>query len=331
MNIHDIAQEANVSTATVSRVINTPELVRVETRQRVKDVIYKYRYTPNALAKSLQNNSTRSIGVLTVDILNPYYATVVHSIERELNTQGYHTLLCNTGGKEEEISKYIRTLLEKRVDALVFVGSIYTPEIENDLILESSLKLPIILLNSIKDHDNIWCVLCDDNLGIKQATDYMIKNGRTNLLFVNSQGTYSASIKEKAFLIAVDNALDKSIHYLITEIDHPDIDTISKTLLPVLKECSFDGIVATDDLFANTAINILHDQGKILPDDVWVIGYNNSQVSEYTYPHITSVDSHMEDLGREGARILHSVLNDEIPSPRIQYLTPTLVLKGSTL
>ena len=115
MNIYDIAKEANVSTATVSRVLNNSGKVSEKTRERVLSVVNKYSYSPNVFARGLMSASLKTIGVLTVDIRDMYYATVAYTIEQEFEKLGYSVILCNTGVNAEQKERYIAMLTEKPV------------------------------------------------------------------------------------------------------------------------------------------------------------------------------------------------------------------------
>ena len=114
MNIYDVAKEAGVSIATISRVLNDPSLVSEKTRKKVEEVLLKHNYTPNAIARGLVVKSMKTIGMLTIDIRDVYYANVAYTMEHELSKNGYNVILCNTGGDVEEKAKYIKILAEKR-------------------------------------------------------------------------------------------------------------------------------------------------------------------------------------------------------------------------
>lgn len=365
MNIHDIAREAGVSTATVSRVINSPERVEESTRVRVLQVIQARAYTPNALARGLLHNRTKSIGVLTVDILNPYYATVVHAIERHLSTSGNTILLCSTGGSHAEKVRYIRILLEKRVDGLVFVGSVYRERDGAEEILSGARSVPIVMINSIIEAPNINCILCDDRAGVRLALDHAMDGGRKNILFISTQATSSSRLKEAECILHATSrgfqversgipgtsalpgsrnagvcADDESFasspsrtscgHLRIVETAPERLAELPAALVSAWEADSFDAILASDDLFANVAVNTLHTLHLGIPEDVWVIGYNNSYVSEQTYPRLTSVDSRMEDLGATTADRLTRILNGETVTEPVCVLQPRLVIKETS-
>jgi len=293
-------------------------------------VIKANAYTPNALARSLLHNRTLSIGVLTVDILNPYYATVVHSIERNLSAYGYSILLCNTGGNYQEKAKYIRTLLEKRVDGLVFVGSVYQEKDGSNEILAASHVIPIIMINSIIEAENIYCILCDDRKGIRVALNYLLDAGRSRILFINSATTTSALLKEDEFRkYMVSHAITEEMFHII-ETSTDCLQDLPKFIAEAFSKHAYEAILASDDLFANVAVNTLHNLHLPIPDSVWVIGYNNSYISDQTFPRLSSIDSRIMDIGVKTAEILVDILSNNTIHQRIQYLSPELVIKESS-
>ena len=309
--------------------MNKPDLVTTETRQKVEGVIATHRYKPNALARGLLSNRSSTVGVLTVDLLNPYYATVVHSIERNLVNFGYNSFLCNTGDDRAEKERYINTLLEKRVEGLVFVGSIYTAENGMDVIRNAARSVPVVVVNSLVEEENVYSVLCDDRAGVRLASEHLLQQGRRRILFVNTLETSSAQLKEQSFRRSL--SLHSEATHSIVETTGHSFANLTKQLEAELRPHAYDAVLATDDLFANAALGVLHALGKRVPEDVAVVGYNNSNVSELSFPRLTSIDSRMEDLGSECALVLERLLAGETGLSPARYLKPRLVAKESSL
>ena len=125
MNIYDIAKEAGVSIATVSRVLNNKGTVSAATRARVEAILKQNNYTPSAIARGMVSKSMRTVAVLTVDIRVPHYARTAYTIEREFSRRGYEVILCNTGGDRAETLRYLQAVNQKQVDGIVLVGSVF--------------------------------------------------------------------------------------------------------------------------------------------------------------------------------------------------------------
>lgn len=330
MNYHDIARESGVSIATVSRVLNSPHLVRDETRRRVLHVMKNHNYTPNALARGLLHNRTLTIGVLTTDILNPYYATVVQSIEKTLTSYSYNTLLCNTGTDAKQKARYIRALLERRVDGLVFVGSIYQEKEGAGDIIAASRTVPVVMINSVIRSPNIYSVFCDDGMGIQKAVAYLIEASRRRIVFINASGTPSSRMKERAFRGFLEEGLISPDSCRIIETSTETLGELPILLRSVLTEQAYDAILASDDLFANVVVNTLHGMHVPIPEAMWVVGYNNSYLSDQTFPRLTSIDSRMHEIGVCAVRTLMGILSQNAEPKRVLHLSPSLVVKDST-
>ncbi len=328
MNIHDIAREAAVSIATVSRVINNNARVHPGTKRRVQAVIKRRNYTPNALARGLLSNRTKNIGVFTVDILHPYYASVISRVQKDLNAHGYNLFFCNTGGDIESKKKYIEAFLENRVDGLIFVGSTYREKKDNVHIQKAACSVPIVLINNHIKGENVYCLLCDDAEGTFLATNHVIARGSKKLLFINGPDTQSGRRKRKGFDRAVEeNGLDPKAQTIINVTGSRDI--LPRLVENEFAEKSFHGVITSDDLFANQVVNTLQDRGIRIPEDVVVIGYNNSMICDLTYPHLSSVDSRFDDLGGLAAEAMISLLEGKEKRKRLEYLEPRLVIRNT--
>ena len=125
MNIYDIAREAGVSIATVSRVLNHKDTVRADTRAKVEKVLKRCNYAPSAIAQGMVSKSLHTVAVLTVDIRDSHYARTAYTIEREFGRRGYEVILCNTGGDRAETLRTLQAVAQKQVDGLILVGSIF--------------------------------------------------------------------------------------------------------------------------------------------------------------------------------------------------------------
>ena len=202
MNIYDIAKQAGVSIATVSRVLNGKGTVSPATRERVEAVLREHHYTPSAIARGMVSKSLRTVAVLTVDIRVPHYARTAYTMEQEFSRLGYEVILCNTGGKREAALRYLRAVTEKQVDGMVLVGSVFN-EIGRDPEVEPLLGLqPVVLANGQLELDNACSVLVDDGVGIGLAVRHLLEHGREKLVYFKELDTASARRKRDGFLAA---------------------------------------------------------------------------------------------------------------------------------
>lgn len=327
MNIKDIAQLAGVSSATVSRVLNGTAQVKEETRRRVIETVEQYRYTPNALARGLIIKRTRTIGVLTVDILNPYYASVIHYLEQELIRHGVTTFLCNTGQRDAEKRNYIQILLENRVDGLVFVGSTFRSDHQDHLLDLAADRLPTVLINGYMEHENISCVLCNDAMGIQLSFDRLVPPVE-RILFIGTIRTASGRRKLRAFQ---NNLRQKPTleGCVILTSDHT-LNRLPDKLDRMWKAHRFQGVVASDDLFAHALLSWARSSALHVPENFQVIGYNDSAIATYALPSLSSVNSRMDALGKAGAVSIEKRITGETQGFEQIILEPFLVERETT-
>ncbi len=308
MNIYDIAREAGVSISTVSRVLNNKENVNENTRRKVEEVLRRSNYTPSAIARGMVSKSMRTVAVLTVDIRVPHYARTAYTIEREFSRRGYEVTICNTGGELAETEKYLRTVIEKKADGIVLVGSVFntlcrTPEIE------SLLKtLPVVLANGKLDLPNSYSVLVDDRYGISLAVDHLVSRGYRELYYLKDMDTVSARLKCEGFVEArKKHGLEGSGKYVLeTSLS---IDGGMKAVQELIRtKQKFDAIVCGEDITAAGAVKALLRAGIKVPEEAAVTGFNNSEYARICEPQLTTIDNKPELVAMLSVQLLTSLI-----------------------
>lgn len=172
--IKDVAREAKVSIATVSRVLNNSAVVTDETKQRVLDAIKKTGYKPNALARSLKIQKTHTIGLIVPDISSPFYPEVVRGIEDIASMYSYNIFLCNTDQKEDKEMNYIEILSEKQVDGIIYMGDIIRDSVKQQL---HDVGIPIVLAGTEDAEFEFPNVNIDNKKASYDAVKYLISLG----------------------------------------------------------------------------------------------------------------------------------------------------------
>lgn len=200
MNIYDIAREAGVSIATVSRVLNHKDTVRADTRAKVEKVLKRCSYAPSAIAQGMVSKSLHTVAVLTVDIRDSHYARTAYTIEREFGRRGYEVILCNTGGDRAETLRTLQAVAQKQVDGLILVGSIFNTICQGAEMENLLRKMPVVLANGTLALPDAYSVMVDDCRGVEMAVEHLVKTGRRNLYYIKDKSTDSAAAKAKGFL-----------------------------------------------------------------------------------------------------------------------------------
>ena len=217
MNIYDIAREAGVSIATVSRVLNHKDTVRADTRAKVEKVLKRCNYAPSAIAQGMVSKSLHTVAVLTVDIRDSHYARTAYTIEREFGRRGYEVILCNTGGDRAETLRTLQAVAQKQVDGLILVGSIFNTICQGAEMENLLRKMPVVLANGTLALPDAYSVMVDDCRGVEMAVEHLVKTGRRNLYYIKDKSTDSAAAKAKGFLSGMAAAgLDADGHVLET-------------------------------------------------------------------------------------------------------------------
>lgn len=308
MNIYDIAQQAGVSIATVSRVLNNKDTVSSATRAKVEAVLAKSNYTPSAIAQGMVSKSMRTVAVLTVDIRVPHYARTAYTIEREFSRRGYEVILCNTGGDRAATLKYLRAVTKKQVDGIVLVGSVFN-QIGRDPEIEALLRgAPVVLANGKLDLPNAFSVLVDDAYGVQLAVEHLISRGKENLVYVKDLDTASACAKAEGFAQAMKRAgKDPRERILETEESMEGGIRAAEQLLASGVAC--DGVVCGEDLTAVGVVKGLRRAGLRVPEDVAVTGFNNSIYARLCEPELTGVDNKPEQVALLCVQLLESLLS----------------------
>ncbi len=323
MNIYDISEKAGVSIATVSRVLNGNANVSEKTRKKVLDVMEKYGYTPNAFARGLGLNTMKTIGLLCTDSSDLYQAKAICYIEKLLHGEGYDSILCCSGFELENKKKCLNLLLNKKVDALILIGSsfVYDSEEENQYIVDAGSQVPVMLLNAALDAPNVYGVLTDDYSSMYEATAKLVKEGIQNILYFYNSNSYSGKKKRAGYLSAIEALGLKKDERLLQFYgqNHEDIPGMAEHLLK-LKESGvvFEGIITSDDELALGAVKFAKQAGLKIPEELSIIGYNNSMLATCSDPEISSIDIRLEKLCQHlTGSLMHALEGEELPKQAV--------------
>jgi len=323
--ILDIAREANVSTATVSRVVNSSGNVSDEKQMLVEAAIKKLNYEPNAIARELVTKSTNIIGLLVPDITNTYVPTVMNSFVNEIESYKYTTFLGITNADPQKELRYINIMLQKRVEALVLLGSRLRNSATDKRLAEISKRIPVLFMDYLPDTDGDFaCVMTDEEKGTFLATEYLINLGHKRIAFLNGNTDYTTYFyKHKGFAAAMKkHGIEVQRKYMVTVDPHFNGGYLGCTQLLELSEHP-TAILASGDQVAVGTYKAIFSKGLKVPDDISVIGYSGSPMSEGVYPALTTVLQFALEAGSEAAHMLRGLLKgsrtekEKIFTPRI--------------
>lgn len=329
-SIKDVAREAGVSIATVSRVLNDIDVVNEDTKKKVLDAIKKLGYRPNIVARSLKTQRTKTIGILIPDISNQLYPEIVRGAEDVSNIYDYNVILCNSDLDIDKEKEYLRVLKEKMVDGVIYISSSLSDKIL-DLINELDLKTVLV---ETKDKDGVLPSVTIDNVkGCYDSTKLLIDKGLKNIAFIgtdkdtmNAWGDRYLGF-EKAMKEAGLN-IDPELVYFSSLKVKTGYEGIDKFIESGKK---FEGVVCASDDIAMGAINALRDNGIQVPKDVSVIGFNDNFAASIFYPKITTVSQPTYDMGSVAMRMLIKLLNKQELDKSHFVLDHQLIERESTI
>lgn len=310
VTIYDVAREANVSMATVSRVVNGNQNVKPATRKKVLEVIERLEYRPNAVARGLASKKTTTVGVIIPDISNNIYAEAARGIEDIATMYRYNIILANSDQNEEKELTLLDTMLGKQVDGIVMMSDAVTPRLHQSI--EHS-PVPIVLAGSVDESNQFASVNIDYFQASYEAVQMLIDNGHKRIAFVSGplQYTINSKFKLEAYKKALTDAnLEIDEDLIIAEDGTYDSGVEAWETLSAVNQPPTAFFAGSDEL----AIGLIHgaqDSGKKVPDEIEVISFENSKLARMVRPQLTSVVLPLYDIGAVAMRLLTKIMNKE--------------------
>ena len=326
ITIYDVAREANVSMATVSRVVNGNPNVKPATRKKVLEVIDRLDYRPNAVARGLASKKTTTVGVIIPDVSNMFFSSLARGIDDVATMYKYNIILANSDGDSMKEVNVLNNLLAKQVDGVIFMGHRITDEIRGEF---SRSKTPVVLAGSIDPDEQVGSVNIDYTAATKDAVSLLAKNNQKIALVsgalidpINGQNRlkgYKEALKE--------NNLDYS-EGLIFEAPYSFKEGLA--LVERIMNSGATAAYVTDDELAIGVLDGLIDRGVKVPEEFEIITANNSLLAEAARPRLSSVTQPLYDMGAVAMRLLTKMMNKEEVEQKTIVLPYGISEKSST-
>lgn len=332
VTIYDISKEANVSPATVSRVINGNGKVSEETRKLVLEKIEELDFKPNALARSLSNNRSHTIGFIVPDIKNPYFSSIYYEVEKEASMLGYTVLLANSKSDYRLEGELLDLFTQKRVDGIVFMGGrIDTNLCDNKYhqeLIDLCKETPIVLTSKLDIP--VPQVYADERSAAGELMEHLKSQGCRSVALLGGSEEINVSKWRRQFCRDACRKLDLRIRPEWVIDGSFSIQCGRESMAKLFSNVEMpDAVCCINDEVAVGALNYAASQGFLIPDNILLTGFDGSYMSDAVFPQITTVQCNYEEFGRRVFRLLLANIRKERCDLSIT-VNPRVVVRGST-
>ncbi len=325
--VQDVAREAGVSASTVSRALNASGYAAPEVRDRVRAAATRIGYVPDANARTLRNQSSRSVGVLISDLRNPFYADLAAGVEQTLRAAGYHMILVNDDGRPEEEMLAVQTFIATRV-----AGVIVTPVSPKPLRTLHDQGVPVVQADRRLSQRYGDAVLGANEEGAQRATAYLLGLGHRRIALLIDETKWPTGAGRLAGYRAAHAAarvpVDESL-IAYTSFDAAAASAGTGRLLDAHPDVT--ALFAANNVLAQGAYAELQRRAVRVPEDLSLVGYDDVPWMSMVRPAMTTVSQHTYELGRRCAELLLGRLDGTAKArPQVLSIEPALVVRAST-
>ena len=344
MTLMDVARASGVSPSAVSLVLNNAPLARhisAKTKERISEAAKRLGYRPDVFARSLRSQRSRTIGVLIVDLADPFCMVILQGIERKLLPTAYLPIVMDTQNQPHQMERYLEMMMERRVEGLITVAN--WPQFDIKLLEEiNNQQIPSMLVGWKAKLPTMHSVLVDNEAGGYAALQHLYELGHRKVAFVRGPPMLSDSRLRwkgiRRFAAKAGLSLNKK---LIRDL--PDTMGATATFEGGLRltndlirlQKSFSAILAFDDLTAYGCIRALTEAGCRVPDDCSVIGFDDIPAAALSTPGLTTIRQPMAEMGEYAAEYILNRLGEEgnkqgQACDESRLMPPLLTVRGST-
>ncbi|WP_140187001.1 substrate-binding domain-containing protein [Providencia stuartii] len=325
--IKDVAREAGVSVATVSRVINQSPKASKASIACVKSAMDKLGYRPNAAARALVSQSSDTIGVLVNDVSDPFFGTMVKAVDAVAHKNGKHILICNGYHTAQEERQSIELLINNRCDGLV----IHSKALSDNELIEFAEEVPcMVLINRHIDAIAGRCISLNNYKGAYIATEHLIRHGHTKIAYISSnhniedveqrlQG-YRDALKQHAITLP-----DSYIEY---GVPYGEGGEQAMTNL-LTKSLEITAVVSYNDFMAAGALAVLDENNILSPEQISVIGFDDVLIARYIHPRLTTIRYPIQMMAETATELSLSLARQAPMKASGLVYSPTLVQRHS--
>jgi len=328
VNIQRLADELNLSIATVSRALRDSYQIRPETKKKVWDLARKLNYQPNPFASGLREQKSKNIAVIFPELANNFFSLAINGIEEIARQKGYQVLIYLTHESAERETSFVNSLANGRVDGLLISLSSETGNYDH--IMELNKRLPVILFDRVCESEEMLKVTTDDYESSYKATSHLIEKGCNKIMYLLALKNLSAG---KMRLKGYRDALAQS-HVSIDEKLIIDCDRDEKENYRIIKEAVAgqkpDGILSSIEKLGTVCYHVANDLKLSIPKQIKIVSFSNLEIASLLNPSLTTITQPAFDIGKEAANILFLLLDKKKPVTESKMIASMLIERDST-
>lgn len=330
-SIRDVARQAGVSLGTVSNVLNRPDQVSAGSRERVLAAIAELGFVRNESARQLRAGTSRTLGLVVLDIANPFFTDVARGVEDVANDAGLAVILCNSDDRPAKEAAYLDLLAEQRVQ-----GVLITPTAELSPHLESMRRrgTPVVLVDRRADGPGQCSVAVDDVLGGRLAADHLVERGHRRIAFIGgSTGLPQIEERHAGVVAAVRERLGSDETLTVFA---PDVLTVATgreaaaQIVGMPAAVRPTAVICANDLLALGVLQEMTRHGVRVPDECAIVGYDDIDFAAAAAVPLTSVRKPRQEMGRRAAELLLGEAAEDHVHEQIVH-EPVLVVRESSM
>lgn len=325
VTIKEVAKEAGVSIATVSRVFNSSGPVNEDTKQKILDVAQRLRYMPHGAARSLITSKTHTLGVLLPDLYGEFFSEVIRGIDHAARGAGYHVLLSSSHAERKEVEAALQAM-RGRVDGMIIMH----PDIDADVLKRNlSSTIPVVLISSLNGATPFHSLNIDNYNGAVEAVRHLLEHGHKRVAIVRgARANYDADERLRGYRDALREAG-------ITKTFEADGDfteragyRAGKKILEMSPRPT--AVFASNDAMAIGALGAFREAGIDVPGDIAVVSFDDIPIAAYVNPPLTSVHVSINDLGAQATGyLIETVEGQREPGSEPEVLPARLIVRQS--
>jgi LacI family transcriptional regulator len=326
VTIAHVASRAGVSPTTVSHVLSGKRVVGAATRGTVLAAIEELGYRPNHVARNLRTRRSHMIAVVVPDITNPFYSTLTRGLADAVDAAGYGTYVCNTDGLHERERKFFDDALDRGVDGIVLASGETASEV---VFGPTDIATPIVCIGEHLDHPRCDTVMADDEAGSRSAAELLLEHGRQRIAMI--QGPLrSAGARTQGFRSAMQAAGRKVSPRLMVRGDWTRRGGADAMRVLMSLPQRPDAVFCANDLMAIGAVDVAHELGLGVPDDVAIVGFDDVDAATIVHPPLTTVRNPPYEAGSTAGDLLMSRMSGRYDGAGRTVVLPCAVVERAS-